>query len=345
MRLPKAYNIRHQIQTTAFLTNFWEWFLVQPDFSKDIKNRGFHELDRTAIVLAYKKWCDRNGNDRFGRSRNSLSIPSFVADFYSQTPHALRSNGLFLVPTGGGNSIIFHKEVFDASFLNLNGMYSRARRLPLQKKNGFENLIEALSIQWNEQSFIKALHFCGAFRALIRRVCKVDTYMAGPSGTITCRFPFWMKTKRGRLVKFLYEGMTDLDECLYPVRANIVMPIEAKVQDEHNDLSWHKLAFPCYRFIDNSSSMGFRTGSSHSAAPYLDRRKKVKIMPVYCVFNPILKESYIYVFRGISMTHQPSIIPDRLENGIVLNEKAHFEPAIVFKVDMKWIGRTIRTVK
>jgi len=117
------------------------------------------------------------------------------------------------------------------------------------------------------------------------------------------------------------------------------MPIEAKIDDDNNDLSWHKLAFPSYRFIDNSSSMGFRIGSSHCAAPYLDPKKKMKIMPVYCTFDPTTKQSYLYVFQNIPPLHRQSeMIVNANENGILLNATAQFKAITVFKANMKWVS-------
>lgn len=335
----KSFSKALQIHSTGFPSNFWEWLLLQPDLRSNIGSRGFYELDRKETVLAYKEWIGHNFKNLVYNRQKLGIIPSLEADFFSRRPPALRSNQFFLVPNGGGNCIIFNNKIFEAPYLNLNGMYYRARELPVRMRSKFKNLVEALSIQWNEQSFIKALHFCGVFAKLVKQVCNANAYMAGPSGIIASKFPFWMKSKRGKLVKFIYEGMTDLDECLYPADTDIVMPIEAKIDDEHNDLSWHKLAFPSYRFIDNSATKFFRIGRSHIAAPYQDPKKKMKIMPVYCTFDPTTRESYLYVFQNIPILRRQSEIFDNAsEKGILLNATAHFRPTFVYRVNMKWMG-------
>ena len=85
--------------------------------------------------------------------------------------------------------------------------------------------------------------------------------------------------------------------------------------------------------------MGFRMGSSHCAAPYLDPKKKMKIMPVYCTFDPTTKESYLYVFQNIPILHRQSeFIANANQNGIVLNATAKFKPIVVFRVDMNWVS-------
>ena len=245
----------------------------------------------------------------------------------------LESNDLYLLPTGQGNCAVFDSNVFPLPYVKLNGLDSDAAKLPIRTKNGFRNLVDSLSAHWNEQSFIRALHFCGAFANIVKKICNADRYECGPSGHIASCFPFWMKdAKRNKLVRFVYDGVADLDECLYPKDTDIVIPIEAKIYSGHTGLSWHKLAFPAYRFIDNSRAMRtFRTGSSISGI----YNSKVRIVPVYCLYNPIIKRAYVYVFPRI--TTVKCLNYDCPEYGIVLNEHAQMVPKSVFEVTMNWL--------
>jgi hypothetical protein len=112
----------------------------------------------------------------------------------------------------------------------------------------------------------------------------------------------------------------------------VVIPIEAKIDSGHTGLSWHKLAFPAYRFIDNSRAMRtFRTGSSIKGI----YNNKISVVPVYCLFNPTIKRAYIYVFSAITKTKFFNY--DFPEYGIVLNDKAQMVPKKVFEVRLDWI--------
>lgn len=237
------------------------------------------------------------------------------------------------MPLGHGNCAIFDSNVFPLPYLKLNGLDSDAQLLPVRIKSGFRNLVDSLSAHWNEQTFLRALHFCSAFKSIVKKLCNVDCYECGPSGHLASCFPFWMKDKkRNKLVRFVYDGVVDLDECLYPKDQDIVIPIEAKIDNGHNGLSWHKLAFSAYRFIDNSKAMRtFRTGTSIRGI----YNTKVKIIPVYCLFSPLIKRAYVYVFPKI--TTDQSLNYDCPEYGVVLNECTQMAPKYVFEIRMDWL--------
>lgn len=135
--------------------------------------------------------------------------------------------------------------------------------------------------------------------------------MSGPSGPVAATFPFYMSDIKGRKKEFMYQGSDDLDECLYPTGANVAIPIEAKVT-AHYDTSWHKLGFPCHRFFKRSISL--RT------------RILPKVIPVYCMFDDVLRKAYIYVF--------PAIDAAKASHGMVLNDRRQLTPKEVYKVDI-----------
>jgi hypothetical protein len=331
---------------------FWEWLLAQYEFRKGISKKGFFLVERKTITSTFKRhWQEyrqqaHNRHNKFSvfsedhDFRNPSNIPSsFSIDFYSQMPRPLRSNHLYIVPSGGGNCIVFDSEVFPPPYLDPSIKNASAVPLPISIRKGFRNLREALSFQWNEQSFIRALHFCGAFVEVSKRVCKTTgDYQCGPSGHIRSCFPFWMRgvKRKNRLVRFLYDGIVDLDECIYPRDVNTVMLIEAKIRSDQSDLGWHKLAFPCYRFIDNSRAIGvFRTGLSEMVPSFAN---KARIIPLYCEFDPVRKLALIYVFSEIRKHRFLSEFDD-FRRGIILNHTQQFRPRLIFKVDMNWMDQ------
>lgn len=101
------------------------------------------------------------------------------------------------------------------------------------------------------------------------------------------------------------------------------MPIEAKICFK-DGLGWHKLAFPCYRFVDNK-----RHVPGVTSAKFRD----IRIVPLYCVFDSQEVRAYIYVFPRVKV-HEQSYYDD-IERGLILNDQKRFTPRKVFTVDMK----------
>lgn len=149
--------------------------------------------------------------------------------------------------------------------------------------------------------------------------------MSGPSGPLSSFFPFIMKDDKNDLHQFAYRGTVDLDECLYPDRKNIVIAIEAKVTS-HYDLAWHKLAYPCYRFIENPRP--FLSGPT-GVIP-----SPTEIIPVYCMFDNILEQAYVYVFPQVKVRKFRDGL-GKLVKCVVLNEPGQLRPSEIYKVDVK----------
>lgn len=308
--------------------SFWEWVVQRRDFEKAMEQKGFFTFNKDRIVREFKEWYRK-----YGRGYASSNIPSFSVDFFSALPAVLFRNKLYPVPTGNGRCIIFDGSQYPAPYLWLSLLPSDAKSLPVVKRRkGYEYLLQAMGEQWNEQSFIKALHFSGAFQSLVRRICHVDDYQAGPSGPIRCDFCFWMRSKRGKLSSFMFDGMSDLDECLYPRGGNVVMPIEAKLTN-YPDLAFYKLAFPCYRFIDEGE---FEAGEEGQPVQRPITGPK-KIIPVYCCMHGGDSDVYIYVFPQVKVRRQSErhFMP---RSGLVLNDKQQLTFSHVFKVNLGWIG-------
>jgi hypothetical protein len=314
--------------------DFWEWLLLQKDVGKNIAKQGYYILEKTEVISKYTEWGKRKRQRyrQLGINPLQYHVPSLSFDFLSQLPRVLGTNDLYTVPLGHGDCAIFDGKIFPSPYLKLNGLDSDAIVIPIRIKKGFRNLVDSLSVHWNEQTFLRALHFSGAFRSIIRKVCNIERYELGPSGHISSSFPFWMKdARRNKLVRLVYDGVVDLDECLYPKCRNVVLPIEAKIDDEHHGLSWHKLAFPAYRFIDNSKAMRiFRTGSSIRGI-----YGRVRIVPVYCLYRPTIKRAYLYVFPQIVTNRYLNY--DRPEYGIILNERKKMVPDMIFEVRLNWL--------
>lgn len=309
---------------------FWQWLVLQADFRRDIKRKGYYEIEKEAIAETLE---GLHGRQRATRGpiagKLPLALESMSFDFYSQSPEDLRRLGLFTIRTGKGNCVVFDSKVFALTYGG--GLASKyfTERLQARAPKGYQNLVDSLSSQINEQSFIRLLHFSGVLKAVVRYVCGISEYEVGPSGHISSSFPFWMKDRKGRLVQFVFKGTSDMDECLYPRDTDVVMPMEAKLDDGvHSDLGWHKLAFPCYRFIDNSPFWFFSRSSKVS--------RSLKIVPLYCLYEPSSKTAYIYVFPRIHIRKQRWY--GGIKQGLVLNDKKQFTPRKVFYVDMKKIG-------
>jgi len=338
---------------SLFEGSFWDWLLVQQDFIKSISRHGYYRLERMSVHSAYNGWR-RGGKASFqshSGKRLSASFPSnaprhgngipasFSTDYYSRTPYSLKSNGLYVVPVGSGDCLIFDEKVFPRPYLKLHGLYSDAKKLAATTVRGFDSIIEALSFQWNEQSFLRALHFCGGLGGVVKKMFGTASYHSGPSGAIRSSFPFWMKDiRRNKLVRFIFDGMADLDECLYVKHLDVVIPIEVKIDYDHEDLGWHKLAFPCYRFIDNSRAFAdYRQGSSQGTCPSFVKR--TSIFPMYCAYSPPTQSALIYVFPEVKASCFSTDYGKKfVEKGIILNNPKHLEPERVFEVDMKWTG-------
>jgi len=208
---------------------------------------------------------------------------SFSFERLSQTPKTLNDDQLYLVRAGGGNVIVFDMREFLPPFMSLNWTeYSSAtEELPLRLPREYRKLADHFRTQWNEKTLLRALHFCGAFSSLVARISKsASRYVTGPSGPMMSRFPFWMKRNGVRhknsrqLIPFIYEGVVDLDESLYPQDTNLVLPIEAKLQHFH-DLSWHKLAFPCFRYIHQPHFENYQAKASSNLSPAQATRSRI----------------------------------------------------------------------
>ena len=314
--------------------DFWEWLLLQKNVGRTIAKQGYHIVEKAAIVSEYKEWGEKETQRyrQLGIHPLQYQIHSLSFDFSSQLPRVLDTNDLYTVPLGHGDCAILDSKVFPSPYLKLNGLDSDAVAIPIRIKKGFRTLVDSLSAHWNEQTFLKALHFSGTFRSIVKKVCNIDSYELGPSGHISSCFPFWMKdARRNKLVRLVYDGVVDLDECLYPKGIDVVLPIEAKIDNGHASLSWHKLAFPAYRFIDNSKAMKtFRTGSSIRGI-----YSKVRIVPVYCLYRPTIKRAYLYVFPEIITKRYRNY--DRPERGIILNQRKQMVPETIFEVRMDWL--------
>ena len=311
-------------QQVKYPYNFWDWFVCRKGFEDGIRYKGYYEFDKSEVIEDFSEW--RKVKRRTDISSN---IPPFCVDALSHTPHILKQNDLYLVPTGNRTCIIFDGSKYPYPHIRVYEVYRYAQDLQIRNRNRNKNILEAFRTQWNEQSFIKALHYCGAFGSLVKELTDVKHYDLGPSGQIKLRFPFWMKSKNAKLRAFNFEGMVDLDACVYPSGTDIVMPIEAKLE-HFGDLAWHKLAFPCYRFIKQATALSIRT----QRIGY--NQRKIRIVPVYCALNSSL-EAIIYVFSKIKI-HKDK---DHFEqmNGIILNDENQLYPKKAFKIDLNWIWR------
>jgi hypothetical protein len=171
------------------------------------------------------------------------------------------------------------------------------------------------------------------------------------------------KSKKSKLVPFVYEGITDMDDCLFAKDSDTIIPIEAKIK-HIPDLSWHKLAFPCYRFIRRSSNemlespQGDRQlGRSNKEEKWklffssdpLDLKpdssdKLHKIIPVYCTcikeYDSWKRGAILYVFPKIATRagRLPSLSWGEVR-GLILNDEDTMKPEHIFRVDLGWLRK------
>lgn len=214
----------------------------------------------SARSLQSKRNVRRNNNTTASRTRSVVLSSPLISERLSSTARVLGDKQLYSVRTGRGNFAIFDRLKFFPPFLALYGQSSGidfppgTEELPIRLPPKYTDIARLFRQQWNEHTFLKALHFCGAFGSLVEKITRRGRgYLSGPSGPMMSRFPFWMKgSQTGKLVPFVHEGNADMDECIYAKDSNTVIPIEAKLK-HIPDLSWHKLAFPCYRFIKQPS--------------------------------------------------------------------------------------------
>jgi len=345
------YEVQRQISWTE---SFWEWLLLQNDFKGAIKSHGYYRFHKDVLIDQYYKWLERerpqtDSIHSISTIKKTWPAASFGIERLSQTPKILNNNELYVVRAGGGNFVVFDMRDFLPPYLSLDWTeYSRAiEELPVRLPRGYQRLAIQFRTQWNEHTFIKALHFCGAFSLLVERLSRNHTtkYVTGPTGPIMLRFPFWMRRNgvnsdsTHRLVPFVHDGVVDLDECLYPKDTNAIIPIEAKLQ-HFPDLAWHKLTFPCYRFIgqphfDSDEEESWRV----PRAPALRSNDcKSQIAPVYCTYHAPTRQAILHLFPRVQLYSGkvPSLSTQKV-HGVILNEKKQMLPAQTFRVDMSWI--------
>jgi hypothetical protein len=254
----------------------------------------------------------------------------------SQTPDVLRENDLFLVNAGRNWTIVFDSRRFFRPYVSLGGYEYSAKSLSTSIKPSQYAFASAFRYHWNEATFIKSLHFCGAFEALTKELCGVERYFSGPSGSLPSTFPFWMRMrnprKRGeRPIGFAYQGMVDLDDSLYPMgNGEIVIPVEAKINNVQ-DIGWHKLAFPSNRFVTQkrTSFLFYKTGSKPRFI-YKDKFSRYSnspvVIPVYCAADPIRRSAFIYVFRELKVHYGRVGDSGMYARGFVLNDPKQVAP-------------------
>lgn len=64
------------------------------------------------------------------------------------------------------------------------------------------------------------------------------------------------------------------------------------IRKEEDGLGWHKLAFPCGRFIN--AVPGCKRSITQSG--YRKNKRSPRMIPVFCAFDSLLKSTNIYVF-------------------------------------------------
>jgi hypothetical protein len=263
---------------------------------------------------------------------------NFDIERLSHTPKILNNNELYLVRLGKGEYVIFDMREFLPPFLSLSWIEQhKATELPTRLPAGYDRTTCHFQTQWNEHTFINALDSRGVFSSLVEIISRGRTkkYINGPSGPVASKFPFWMR-RNGvnsrnprKLVPFAYDGVVDLDKCLYPRDTSITIAIEAKAT-HITDLAWHKLSFPCHRFLEHDSQI-FKKGRSSKAG---------SIVPVYCAYDHHSREGMIYVFPPIKV-HRGARLGsfDGMEHtsGVILNDTRQMIPELTFKIDLSWV--------
>lgn len=338
------------IQALTGHCGIWEWLLTRKDFTKAISSEGFFEFEKSKIIEQFIDWKNAiYANHRIKWRIGEFAPPSNaslnVSECMSKTPDVLKDRDLYLMNSGRNWGIVFDSHRFFPPYLSLGSTAWSAKRLPVDIGSGHDRLIHAFRSQWNEATFIKALHFCGAFSALIKNLCGARQYFSGPSGILPSKFPFWMiKRKRSgkkAIAGFVYDGVVDLDECIYPKdRSGIVIPIEAKI-NHIPDIGWHKLAFPSYRFVEQkgNNSFQYRTECRSGVDPDSpdSTMHEKRIIPVYCAADPFLKSAFVYVFRELKARKGPLGHGPNGASGFVINDPLQLTPKSVYKVDLSWI--------
>jgi hypothetical protein len=331
--------------------SFWEWLILQHDFKRAITISGYYSINKELLIPQYARWRDGRTSAIASSPANNITKnrpPLSVIERLSQTPKILNNSELYLVRTGEGNLVVFDMRQFLPPFLSLNRMdFSGAVDLPIRLPKGYQRFAWQFRTQWNETSFIRALHYCGAFSSLLHAISKHRTnkYVTGPSGPIMSRFYFWMRRNgvnsenSGRVEPFKFEGVVDLDECLYPLGTDMIIPIEAKLQ-LFPDLAWHKLAFPCNRLFGPTHFQGAVREQSAAVAAALRRDNgKIRILPSFCWYSSATKQAMIHVFPQLQLysgkTRAFSV--EGKVQGVILNEKRQMVPEQTFRIDMSWI--------
>jgi len=320
-------------------TNFWRWLANRDSFVSELRAKGYYQVNRHEIKDQYNQQSlSKNIQQPWGERR----IPSFFIDRFESIPPILAKNDLFLVPTGRYGCVIFDRRVFPDTYIHMNKCRSNIQVTKLHVRNKTNLRAKMMAInnpftifdhsRWNEQSFIRFLHYSGIFSELVRIVCHIRSgeYVLGPVGHTKISFPFWMRDRKGCLIPFTFNGMSDLDECIFVRDCNTVIVIEAKLNAHEYDLAWYKLAFPAYRFIANKFPW-----SSLSKRKLSENKQYFKIIPVYAAYdNPDSTLAHLYVLPKLLIHRGKAGCVSELSNGIILNDERQFTPEKIYELDL-----------
>jgi hypothetical protein len=156
-------------------------------------------------------------------------------------------------------------------------------------------------------------------------------------------FPFWMRrngvnsNNSRRLDPFVYRGVTDLDECLYAKDTDLVIPIESKMH-HIPDLAWHKLAYPCYRFIGQPRFDAQSVVADSGTRMTLRQEGRRRVVPASCAYHAATRQAMIHVFPEVQLySGRVRDLSSEKVQGMILNEQRQMAPAQTYTVDMGWI--------
>ena len=127
----------------------WEALLKNPDFQKQIKEKG-HSKE-----IRFIDYIKENKLEKIMQRTGAITATLLSIDFYSKQSKELTKENLFLLRTGRGKFIIFNQDFFDKTYLELTDKNLKEIRLCIPENYG--HLVKAFLDNSNENPSIELL--------------------------------------------------------------------------------------------------------------------------------------------------------------------------------------------
>jgi hypothetical protein len=273
--------------------NIWDNLLRDPKFNFNISKRGYSQ------EIKFIDYIKQNKLESIFQRSGAVTANLLSIDFFSRQSRELTDKNLFLLRTGQGKFVIFNRDYFGSSYLDLQ--LSRFEEFSYEVPKNQKNLVNAYLDRLNENASLELMHLLGIFKKMVEKVSGEINYFIGPRGNRASKFDVYLyndKEAQNQAI-YTYNGQEELDYSLFTEKSIFVF--ESKNLGVGGlDIGWHKIAYPINRF----------------------RKFNADIYPCYFLKNKCIV--WLFVFPKFEFYNQ----------GMVLNNKLATIPQHVFKVNL-----------